>query len=514
MKTNEKIVLAIDFGTQSLRVSLVNNFGEIKAIEKRKYDQPYFSVKPGYAEQHPEYYWEMLCEAVKGLKAKNSDLLNQAIAFSVTTFRDSAVLVDENFVPTRPMILWLDQRQAELHTKLPLLNRLLFKLVGMKDAIRLNQKRTPAIWVQENEKEVWAKTKYYMNFSTYIMHKLTGTYKDSVANQTGHFPIHFSKGKWYGEKALKNIYQIPNHMLPEIVKQGEVLGVISDKVSEETGIPAGLKLYAAGTDKGSEAFGTGCYTKDYASISYGTASSICVTNKKYHEPETFLPAYAAPVSDMFNMEVNIYRGYWTVAWFIQQFGSDESLEARIEAMTTEEILNHKMLDIGPGSDGLILQPYWGPGLKRPEARGAIVGFSDYHTRIHIYRAIIEGIAFALREGLESIQKSAGLKVKEIRVSGGGSQSDAICQITADIFGIPVVRTTTYETATIGTSLVTFYFAGVFKTLEEATKAMVHIERTFVPNSENVKQYAYLFKDVYKELYPRLGGLYKKLRKLN
>ena len=188
------------------------------------------------------------------------------------------------------------------------------------------------------------------------------------------------------------------------------------------------------------------------------------------------------------MEVQIYRGYWMVGWFIKQFGAHETLEAHIETMATEEVLNQKMLEIPPGSQGLVLQPYWGPGLKRPEARGAIVGFSDFHTRIHIYRAIIEGIAFGLKEGLIGIQKRQRKKVKEIRVSGGGSQSDAICQITADIFGVPVRRTQTYETATIGTALVTFYYLDVFKSLEEATEAMVHIEKTFNPSLENVKKY--------------------------
>lgn len=511
MNENEKLVLAVDFGTQSLRVSIVNQNGEIRAIVKNKYNDAYFSSEPGFAEQDVNYYWHELCDATSKLKDRHPDLLSKVLAMSVTTFRDSPVFLDENFEQTRPMVLWLDQRQAALHKKLPLLSRLAFWVVGMTETVLLNMKRTPAIWVQENEKEVWERTKYYVNISTYINYKLLGTLVDSVANQTGHFPIHFKKGKWYSDKALKNIFQVPNKMLAKIVKQGEVMGTISDEVSKVTGLPVGLKIIAAGTDKGSEALGTGAYRKDIAAISYGTASSIAVANKKYIEPELFLPSYNAPVSGLYHMEVQIYRGYWTVGWFIKQFGADETLEARIEALATEEILNKKMLEIPPGSQGLVLQPYWGPGLKRPEARGAIVGFSDFHTRIHIYRAIIEGIAFGLKEGLLTIERRQNKKVKEIRVSGGGSQSDAICQITADIFGIPVKRTQTYETATIGTSLVTFYYLGVFKTLEEATKAMVHVDKVFTPDPENVKKYHKVYKDVYAKLYPKLKGIYKKLR---
>ena len=511
MEKKEKLVLAVDFGTQSLRVSIVNQFGEIKAIIKNKYNEAYFSSEPGFAEQNPNYYWYELCDAAIKLKEKHGDLLKKVLAMSVTTFRDSPVFLDEKCEPTRPMVLWLDQRQAALHKKIPFLRRLIFSIVGMLETVILNMKRTPAIWVQENEKDVWEKTKHYVNFSTFINYKLTGELIDSVANQTGHFPIHFKKGKWYSDNALKNVFRIPNSKLPKIVKQGTVMGFVSKEASNATGLPEGLKIIAAGTDKGSEAFGTGASRKDIATISYGTASSISVPNEKYIEPESFLPSYAAPIAGLYQMEVQIYRGYWMVRWFIKQFGAHETLEAHIETMATEEVLNQKMLEIPPGSQGLVLQPYWGPGLKRPEARGAIVGFSDFHTRIHIYRAIIEGIAFGLKEGLIGIQKRQRKKVKEIRVSGGGSQSDAICQITADIFGVPVRRTQTYETATIGTALVTFYYLDVFKSLEEATEAMVHIEKTFNPSLENVKKYNRLYKDVYAKLYPKLKSIYKKLK---
>lgn len=511
MKTSEKLVLAIDFGTQSVRVSIVNALGEIKAIVKRKYNEAYFSSEPGFAEQDANYYWYELCEATHKLRDDHADLLSAVTAMSVTTFRDSPVFLDEKFEQTRPMVLWLDQRQSALHKKIPLIKRILFWIVGMRETVILNMKRTPAIWVQENEKDVWQKTKHYVNFSTFINYKLLGSLIDSAANQTGHFPIKFKSGKWYGKYGLKNIFQVPNEMLANIVPQGTILGTISEEVSKETGIPVGIPLYAVGTDKGSEALGTGVYRKDTASISYGTASSIAIPNTRYIEPELFMPAYSAPIRGLYHMEVQIYRGYWMVGWFIKEFGSDETLEARLEALAIEEVLNDKMLEIPPGSQGLVLQPYWGPGLKRPEARGAIVGFSDYHTRIHIYRAIIEGIAYGLREGLENIERRQHHKVKEIRVSGGGSQSDAICQITADIFGIPVKRTQTYETATIGTALTTFYYLGVYKSLDEASEAMIHIEKTFMPNLENNKQYNKLYKDVYKKLYPRLKELYKKLR---
>lgn len=508
----EKVVLTIDFGTQSVRALIINNKGETLAMEKVGYDQPYFSVKPGYAEQEPDYYWEKMILCTTNLKKKHPELLAKVCAVGVTTFRDSAILLDIDLKPIRPMILWLDQRQAALKKDVGFLKKIIFSVVGMTETIILNRKRTPAIWIQENEPENWAKTKYYINFSTYMMYKLTGNLVDSVANQTGHFPVNFKKRRWHKPNALKNIFDVPNSMLCEVKLPGEVLGVISKEISEITGIPEGLKIYASGTDKGSETIGTGCINNDMASISYGTASSIEVSNKRYVEPETFLPAYPAPIPGLYQMEVQVYRGYWMVSWFIKEFANNESLEASILKMATEEILNKKMLEIPPGSEGLVLQPYWGPGLSRPLARGAIVGFSDFHTRQHIYRAIIEGIAFALLEGLRSIEKKQHKKIKKIRVSGGGSQSDAVCQITADIFGLPVERIQTYETASLGTAIATFLSIGEFATKEEAIYAMVRPAKRFVPNLENHAKYLYLYKKVYLKIYPRLKHVYKNIKK--
>lgn len=508
----DKTVLTIDFGTQSVRALIINEKGETLAIEKVPYEKPYFSTKPGYAEQDPNYYWEKMILATKAMQQKNNELLQNVMALGITTFRDSAIFLDEHYQPLRPMILWLDQRQASLKKDVSLIKKIAFAITGMTQTIVLNRKRTPAIWVQENEPEIWAKTKYYINISTYIMYKVTGRLVDSVANQTGHFPINFKQRRWHGKHALKNIFDIPQHMLCEIKQTGDVLGIISEQVSQETGIPAGLKLYATGTDKGAETIGTGCVESDMASISYGTASSIEVSNKKYIEPETFLPAYPAPIADLYQMEVQVYRGYWMVSWFIKEFANNETLEANIVQMATEELLNDKMMEIPAGSDGLVLQPYWGPGLKRPLAKGAIVGFSDYHTRHHIYRAIIEGIAFALLEGLKGIEQKQHRRIKKIRVSGGGSQSDAICQITADIFGVPVERIQTYETASLGTAIAVFLSSGVFASHQQAIEAMVHPSKQFKPNEENHTKYTYLFKKVYRNIYPRLKQVYKNIKK--
>ena len=183
---NGPLVLTLDFGTQSVRTSLINKQGEIVYLNKKAYDPIYFSTKKGYAEQNADFYWNNLIECLKLLSKESKDNLNSIIAMTVTTFRDSAVLLDKDNKPLRPVILWLDQRLARADEKLPAMHRFLFKLVGMKDTIVMNRTRTMAHWVKENEPDLWAKVEKYVNISTYINYKLTGELSDSPGGLTGH----------------------------------------------------------------------------------------------------------------------------------------------------------------------------------------------------------------------------------------------------------------------------------------------------------------------------------------
>lgn len=513
MENKSPLVLTMDFGTQSVRVALINKSGEIESIVKRKYSPAYVSLEKGYAEQDPDYYYNILIECLKELAKSSKDILERIKGSTIATFRDSSVQLDKDNKPVRKSILWLDQRLAKAKEKLPFGYSALFSLVGMQDTIKLNRSRTMAHWIKENEPDVWSKTVKYVNISTYLTYKLTGELTDSCANLTGHYPINFKKRKWWGEKALKGvIFGIPNRMLFPLKQPGEVIGEISEEICKATGLPVGIKLYASGSDKACETIGLGALSKNIAAVSYGTASSIEVSNQKYHEPEPFLPAYPAAVPNWYNMEVQVYRGYWMLSWFTKNFASELIDESKIQNMAVEEILNKDLSKIPPGSDGLVLQPYWGPGLRRPLAKGGIIGFSDVHTREHLYRAIIEGIAYALKEGLDGIEKSQRHKVKEIRISGGGSQSDAICQITADIFNLPVSRVQTFETTSLGAAISTFVAIKEFSSVNEAMEAMSHKTVTFYPNPNAAEQYKELYKKVYLKIFPKLKNVYKDINK--
>ena len=188
----------------------------------------------------------------------------------------------------------------------------------------------------------------------------------------------------------------------------------------------------------------------------------------------------------------------------------KNLEATIEKVAPEEIFNEKIMQIRPGCDGLILQPYWGPGLSRPLAKGSIIGFYDVHTKYHIYRSIIEGIGYALKEGLESIERHGKLSVQYLTVSGGGSKSDAICQITSDLFNLPVYKSETYESSSLGCAMAQFVALGIYKDVEEAKDKMVRYVKKFTPNKLAVKEYKDLYNNIYIKVYPSLKNVYKAL----
>ena len=163
--------------------------------------------------------------------------------------------------------------------------------------------------------------------------------------------------------------------------------------------------------------------------------------------------------------------------------------------------------------GLTLQPYWSPGLKTLEAKGAIIGFGDVHSRAHIYRAILEGLAYALREGKETIEKKQQKTITQLIASGGGSQSDAAMQLTADIFNLPVHRPHTHETSGLGAAINVAVGCGYYQNYEQAIEAMTRVKQTFEPNAENAELYDKLYQKVYRNMYSRLKPLYMQIKKI-
>ena len=326
----------------------------------------------------------------------------------------------------------------------------------------------------------------------------------------GHIPFNSKTRAWQKKGELTRcVFDIEGEKLPELVEPGELLGSITAEASRRTGIPAGLPLIATGSDKGCETLGLSCIAPDSAAIGLGTTATIQFTLDRYMEPLPFIPAYPAVLKSHYNPEVQVYRGYWLISWFKREFAAKEVQEAESRGVPPEELLNARLAEVPAGCGGLVFQPYFTPGVVMPKARGAIIGFSDSHTRIHIYRAIVEGINFALLDGLLTMERRGGVKIKRLFVAGGGSQSDEICRITASMFGLPVCRIQTYEAAGLGSAVVAFTAIGIYRDVREAVAAMVHVRDEFLPDMREHEKYRAIYDGVFSRIFGRLLPLYKK-----
>ncbi len=513
MKEKSEIILSIDVGTQSVRAVLFDLKGNILDIEKTEI-KPYYSLKPGWAEQEPEYFWEKLSETTRKLLKKTTIPVAEIKAAAITTQRGTVINTDKNGKPLRPAIIWLDQRLAKAKNYPKVLAKTSLRMINMKEAVVHAVKNAECNWIIQNQPEIWEKTEKYLYLSGWLTFKLTGKFIDSVGNMVGYMPFDYKRHKWASENHRNSkMFPVKPDMLPELVKPSELLGHITKSASDITGIPEGLPLIAAASDKASEVLGSGVFEADVACLSYGTTATVQTIQKKYYEVVPFFPAYPGPVQNYFNTEIMIYRGFWMVNWFKEEFGCREIEIAEKTGQTPEELFDEMIKDIPPGSMGLTLQPYWSPGVKIPgtEAKGAIIGFGDVHNRAHIYRAILEGLAYALKEGLQRTEKRTKTKIKKIIVSGGGSQSEQALQLTADIFNLPVEKPHIYETSALGAAINAAVGMNFFDSYEDAVKAMCRTGSSYFPQEKNRKIYEHLYNNVYLKMYKRLKKLYSRIR---
>ena len=510
---SRETILSIDCGTQSLRALLFNTQGNLLDSVKIEYE-PYFSLKPGWAEQDPEVFWSGLCKACRGLKKKNRDGFAHIAGIGVTTQRDSMINVDSEGKPLRPAIIWLDQRKARRVYYPKGVMKLAYLAVGMDEAITRTQVDGKCNWIRQNQPEIWAKTHKYLQVSGFLNHRLTGKFTDSTASQIGHIPFNYKKMAWCKQGELNAfLFPVEREKCADLVEPGGFIGRVTGEASARTGISAGLPVIACGSDKGCETVGMGVINKSMASLSFGTTATVQTTSAKYFEPLSFMPAYPAPIPGYFNPEVEIFRGYWMITWFKNEFGYREVVEAERKSVAPERMLNTLLEQSPPGSMGLVVQPYWSPGLKYSSAKGSIIGFGDVHKRAHVYRAVIEGLAYALLDGFFHIEKAGKTKIEKVGVSGGASQSDEICQISADIFNLPLVKGKTFETAGLGAAIVTAVGLGIYSSFESAVGAMVRYDRTFKPDPKNASLYRKLYRRVYLKIYPSTRKLYEEIREI-
>ena len=506
---NKSCLLAIDCGTQSVRALLFDLHGHL--LDKAQVNiDTYQSQQPGWLENDPEAFWQTLCQACQGLWNITTVPKNSIAGVVVTTQRGTTVSLDKSGKPLRPSMIWLDQRRADHIPKLAWWWDTAFRSIGMRETVHYFQHEAEANWITQHQPELWAQTDKFLLLSGYLNYRLTGRFIDSVASQVGYIPFDYKRGCWAAAHDWKwQALPITARMLPTLVPAGSLMGPLSAQAALATGLPVGLPVIAGAADKACEVIGAGCLSPEMACLSYGTAATINTTTTRYVEATRFVPPYQAAVPDHFNTEIQITRGFWLVSWFKEQFGLLEQQIAQQQGVTPESLFDDLVNAVPPGAHGLMLQPFWNPGIKvpGPEARGAVIGFGDIHNRAHLYRAILEGLAYALREGKERIEKRSGEAITRLRVAGGGSQSDAAMQITANVFNLPCERPHIYETSGLGAAILAAVGLKLHPDFATAIAHMTRIGQRFEPQPTHARTYEELYRRVYCRMYQRLKPLY-------
>jgi sugar (pentulose or hexulose) kinase len=505
-------ILAIDVGTQSVRALVFDPRGTLVAHAKIPIE-PYVSPQPGWAEQDAELYWRAIGNACAALWAGGVVRRDAIAGVALTTQRATIVVTDADGTPLRPAIVWLDQRRAEGVAPIGGITGLAFRALGVRGTVAAFQADCEASWLKANEPATWGGIRRYLFLSGFLTHRLTGRFVDSIGSQVGYVPFDYKMLRWAkaGDWRWAAV-PIDPAWLPELVPPGGRLGELTPAAATVVGLSAGTPVIAAAADKACEVIGSGALEPHIGSLSYGTTATINTTQRRYVESVPLVPPYPAAVPGSYSLEVQVYRGFWLVDWFKREFGAFEVAEGASRGVAAESLFDELVRSTEPGSMGLILQPTWTPGVRIPgrEAKGAMIGFGDVHTRAHVYRAILEGLAYALREGGERAAARARVPLRELRVSGGGAQSRAAVELTADIFGLPVGRPHTHETSGLGAAIDATVGLGLQPSIEVAVDEMTRVVETVDPDPERQRLYGELYRRVYRKMYARLKPLYEEI----
>ncbi len=509
------LLLALDVGTQSIRAILFDDQGHAIKTGQTALNS-YHHPKPGWVEQTAEYFWKNLAATTQQLWAGEPQLASRVRATALTTQRSTVFNLDKQGRALRPGIIWMDQRTASAKEPLPLHWRLAFSAARETATIRYLRQQCQINWIYENQRDIWEQTDRYLFLSGLLNRRLTGEDADSVANQVGYIPFDFKKQTWASNASWKwDAVKVRPDMLPKLVPVGDTIGDITTDAAESTGIPVGTPVIASAGDKVCEVLGAGCLDAHTACMSFGTQATISCFSPRYFEAIPMLPAFPAAVPGFYCPEVTVIRGFWMVSWFKEQFAAFEAMQAEETGLPVEHTLDKLAAQIPPGSLGLTLQPFWGGGIRYPglSAKGAVVGFGGVHTRSHFYRAILEGLAYALRDGRERIEKRGRLNIASLRVSGGGAKSDVAMQIAADVHNLPAERPHTTETSALGAAINAAVASKMYSSYTDAVAAMCRVSERIDPIPENAQIYAALYQKVYQKMYPKLAPLYDAIREI-
>ncbi len=490
------LVLSVDCSTSGAKCIAWDMSGT--EVASGSTQLPLSIPQPGFGEQDPHDWWNGTVTAVRQC-LKSIDDLTRVKGLAVTHQRESFACIDSNNEPIRPAMLWLDTRAFDQ------VNR--YGTARIHEITGKPANPTPAYyklqWIRENEPETLERTARVVDVHAYLAHELTGVWRTSVASADPLGLVDLSTGD-YSDEILASV-GLSRDVLPELVDPGAVLGTLTEKAASALGLPAGLPIISGAGDGQSAGLGAGIIAPGSAYLNVGTGL-ISGSFSDHYVPSTAYRAMAGTLPGTVNYELFVGAGTFMISWFMSTFAGAEPVFADVPREVQWE---RKAQDIAPGAEGLFVLPYWNGQLTPywdQNARGVMFGLTGAHTSAHIYRAVLEGIAFELRFCLEEAEGNLPAPIQEFVAMGGGTRSPLWCQIFADVLGRPVVLAGSDEATALGAGILAAVGSGLFESTHRAVSQMTSTTTRYEPTEQGMATYESHYR-AYRQIYPALRPVF-------
>ena len=495
-------LIGIDVGTGGSRAVLIDTAGKIVASATVEH-KPFVSIQTGWAEQDPGDWWRASAAAIRSAIAKAAVPADEIKAVGLSGQMHGAVLLDAADEVLRPAIIWCDQRSGEQC-------RSLTESIGNSRLIELTC--NPAVtgftlpkllWVRDNEPETWQRLRSVLLPKDYVRFRLTGDKATDVADASGTLLLNVCERRWSSE--MLEAVEMSADVLPRVYESQEITGSISTHAAAETGLRAGTPVIAGAGDQAAGAVGLGIVRPGMISATIGTSGVVfAATNTPALDPKGRVHTFCHAIPGRWHVMGVTQGAGLSLRWFRDQFGvtSNGSVEGDPYDSLTAEAAR-----VPPGADGLLWAPYLmgerTPHLD-PDARAALVGLTASHTRAHIVRAILEGVAFSLKDSFE-ILRELNVPCETIRLGGGGARSELWRQIQADVYGHEVETVEAEEGAAYGVAVLAGVGVQAWPDVDAACDAIVRTRDRVKPDPSAAKLFHRQYRK-YVALYPALRSI--------
>jgi len=490
------LLLGIDVGTGGSRAVVINETGQIVASATVEHE-PFASPQTGWAEQDPDDWWRASVAAIREVVSHDNARSEDIVAVGLSGQMHGSVLLNERDEVVRPALIWCDQRTDKQCEQLT-------QQIGAEQLIKLTC--NPALtgftlpkmlWVRDNEPEAWQQVRSVLLPKDYVRFRLTGDKATDVADASGTLLLNVAERKWSDEMLAAT--EIDVSLLPTVFESPEITGTISSSAAELTGLRAGTPVVGGAGDQAGGAVGIGIVQPGAVSATIGTSGVVfAATNSPALDPKGRVHTFCHAVPGRWHVMGVTQGAGLSMRWFRDQFGAGMGEGDPYDRMTEEAA------QVESGSNGLLWAPYLmgerTPHLD-PHARAALVGLTASHTRAHVIRAIMEGVAFSLRDSFE-IFNEMKVPVETIRLGGGGARSALWRQIQADIYGRAVATVEAEEGAAYGVAMLAGVGVRTWPSVDAACAEVVRTRDRVEPEAKSKKTLDRQYK-TYQAMYPAL-----------